>query len=908
MWRTILNVALLAFLVHAVVLQALDQSGFISIDCGALPNSTDWKDIQYISDVGIISSGVAKSVSSDSISYFKHNQLWTLRSFPEGRRNCYKINNITIGSKYLIRLEFAYGNYDGSKTFPKFDVYLGVNKWDTVSFGNATLNPYGYETEEIIHIASQEYINICLVNTGHGTPFISTIDLRPLKNDTYSITSPSAFGSLVNYYRDDFGYSSSDDDDDDYIRYVDDPFDRQWRIFMQPDWVKLSDSSITTADAFSKNDYQLPAGVMNTAITPANASDPLVINWRPEIPISDVYYIYMHFMEVEAESNNNEIREFNIFVDGKLFSEKPVQPPYLSTKTIRVVVPNSVDISLEKTPLSTLPPIINAIEVYELIQFHQLDTFQADVDAITRIQSVYGLAIREEWQGDPCGPAGYMWEWDGLNCTRHLNESPRITALNLSSSGLTGAIDPSFSHLTMLEKLDLSNNHLNGQVPEFLSQLQNLKILNLAGNNLSGSLPSTLLEKSNKGFLSLNVDQNPYLLCESGECKVKKKKKKTKPFLVAAAIGLSVVLVAVTAAAIVWTLNKRRKTKVEITPKEIKQEDDVSLKFKNKIYSYSDILKITNNFCQILGKGGFGTVYMGYVDDAPVAVKMLSQSSVQGYQQFQAEVKLLMRVHHRNLTSLVGYCNEGSNKALIYEYMANGNLHEHLSSGTKFLSWKDRLCIAVDAAQGLEYLHNGCKPPIIHRDVKASNILLTENLHAKLSDFGLSKIIPIDGGSHVSTVVAGTAGYLDPNYYQSSRLTEKSDIYSFGVVLLELITSQAAIRMAEDDDDDDEKTHLSHWVSSMVERGDIHGIVDSRLGRDFDCSSAWKVVETAMACVSQSSNERPIMSEVLIELKNALAMELSQTKYGGGGNKSNGDSSVELVFVNVQNESTPQAR
>ncbi|XLR38697.1 hypothetical protein S83_023357, partial [Arachis hypogaea] len=182
------------------------------------------------------------------------------------------------------------------------------------------------------------------------------------------------------------------------------------------------------------------------------------------------------------------------------------------------------------------------------------------------------------WFGDKrrvaCGPAGYRWEWDGLNCTPHLNESPRIIALNLSSSGFTGAIDPFFSHLTVLEKLDLSNNDLNGQVPEFLSQLRNLKILNLAGNNLGGSLPSTLLEKSNE---------------------------------------------------------------VEKTPKEIKQDHDVSLKFKNKIYSYSDILKITNNFCQILGKGGFGTVYMGYVDDAPVAVKMLSQSSVQGYQEFQAE-------------------------------------------------------------------------------------------------------------------------------------------------------------------------------------------------------------------------------------------------------------------------------
>ncbi|MED6225558.1 hypothetical protein PIB30_094773, partial [Stylosanthes scabra] len=479
---------------------------------------------------------------------------------------------------------------------------------------------------------------------------------------------------------------------------------------------------------------------------------------------------------------------------------------------------------------------------------------------------------------------------------------------NLSGSGLTGTIDVSFSNLTMLEKLDLSNNKLNGRIPDFLSQLPKLQILNLAGNNLSGSLPSILVQKSNKGFLLLNVDQNPYICESGGECKVeKKKKKKTKPFLVAAAIGISAVavLAAVAAAALVWTLKRRKSKGDKKTPREIKQDDDVSLKFKNKVYSYSDILKFTNNLGKILGKGGFGTVFMGYIHDTPVAVKMLSPS-VQGYQQFQAEVKLLMRVHHRNLTSLVGYCNEGTNKALIYEYMANGNLHQHLSAQTKVLSWKDRLCIAVDAAQGLEYLHNGCKPPIIHRDVKPSNILLTENLHAKLSDFGLSKIIPTDGGSHVSTVVAGTAGYLDPNYYQTSRLTEKSDVYSFGVVLLELITSQAPIIMSEDD----EKAHLSHWVDSMVGRGDIHGIVDSRLGGDFDCSSAWKVVETAMACVSQSSNERPIMSEVLIELKNALAMELSRKTYGGGigVNKNNGDSSLELVSVKVENESIPQAR
>ncbi|KHN02408.1 Receptor-like protein kinase [Glycine soja] len=192
-----------------------------------------------------------------------------------------------------------------------------------------------------------------------------------------------------------------------------------------------------------------------------------------------------------------------------------------------------------------------------------------------------------------------------------------------------------------------------------------------------------------------------------------------------------------------------------------------------------------------------------------------------------------MRVHHKNLTSLVGYCNEGTNKGLIYEYMNNGNLQEHITgkrSKTKFFTWEDRLRIAVDAASGLEYLQNGCKPPIIHRDVKSTNILLNEHFQAKLSDFGLSKIIPTDGSTHVSTVIAGTPGYLDPEYYITNRLTEKSDVYSFGVVLLEIITSKPAITKNQEKD----KTHISQWVSSLVAKGDIKSIVDSRLEGDFD--------------------------------------------------------------------------
>ncbi|KAL2332305.1 hypothetical protein Fmac_019886 [Flemingia macrophylla] len=308
------------------------------------------------------------------------------------------------------------------------------------------------------------------------------------------------------------------------------------------------------------------------------------------------------------------------------------------------------------------------------------------------------------------------------------------------------------------------------------------------------------------------------------------------------------------------------------------EQDDSLLQPKKQIYSYSNVLKITNNFNTIIGKGGFGTVYLGYIDDTPVAVKMLSPSSVRGYQQFQAEVKLLVRVHHKNLTSLIGYCNDEDNKGLIYEYMANGNLQEHLS--------------------GLEYLQNGCKPPIIHRDVKSTNILLNEQLQAKLSDFGLSKIIPTDGGSHVSTVVAGTLGYLDPHYSISSRLTEKSDVYSFGVVLLEIITNQPVITRTK------AEGHISEVVNSLIAKGDIKGIVDSRLEGDFDINSAWKAVEIAMNCVSLNPNERPTMSVIVVEIKEALATELARTI----GTAVNPRYSVESVSVNLDTEFMPEAR
>ncbi|XP_052727067.1 LRR receptor-like serine/threonine-protein kinase IOS1 [Vigna angularis] len=867
MWMSF-YVAVLAVL----LIQAHAQPGFISISCGSQDGYTDPSlEINYVSDVGFINTGVSGKISSEENSrYNTQRQLWTLRSFSEGKRNCYKIN-VTRASKYLIRTTFLYGNYDGRNKLPQFDLLIGPNHWSRVTIQNESSAQFN----EIIHVPSMDYVQICLVDTDNGIPFITAIEFRTLNNDTYV----TPFGSLesYNYLRCDLGSNQS-------YRYPDDVYDRFWYGPYYPcnfgeNWKPLSAS--ISDDSLNQTDYKQGATIMSTAVEPENDSAPLVIRWGPKNE-TDKFYVYMYFTEIHVLTTN-ETRLFNIMLNDESLVQN-FSPRYHIADTLypsAAISGKEIKFSLERTESSTLPPIISAIEIYRVIDSQNPETFQGDVDAITSIKSAYG--VKRDWEGDPCSPAAYLW--GGLNCTYLGNEFPRITALNLSSSGLSGKIDSSISNLTMLEKLDLSNNNLNGDVPDFLSQLQHLKILNLEKNDLSGSIPSALVEKSRKGSLSLSVGENPYL-CESGQCNEKEKKNTVIP-IVASICGVLILLIAV---AILWIL-KRKKSKVEKFTDSVAlnhqsdfsekstEKDNSFQQGKSQMYSYYDVLYITNNFKRIIGKGGFGTVYLGFIDDTPVAVKMLSSSAVHGYQQFQAEVKLLVSVHHKNLISLIGYCNEGTNKGLIYEYMAKGNLREHFSgkhNESPILSWKDRLRVAVDAAVGLEYLHNGCKFPIIHRDIKSSNILLDEHFQAKLSDFGLSKVFPDDETSHVSTIVAGTLGYLDPHYHSSNRLTQKSDVYSFGVVLLEIITNQSVMAGNE------ETGHISERVNLMISKGDIRAIVDSSLEGNFDIKSAWKAVEIAMVCVSPNPNERPMMSVVMSELQEALATELARTNHNNG--------------------------
>ncbi|XP_021858261.2 putative leucine-rich repeat receptor-like serine/threonine-protein kinase At2g04300 [Spinacia oleracea] len=316
-------------------------------------------------------------------------------------------------------------------------------------------------------------------------------------------------------------------------------------------------------------------------------------------------------------------------------------------------------------------------------------------------------------------------------------------------------------------------------------------------------------------------------------------------------------------------------------------------------FTYSQVKDMTNQLNRILGEGGYGIVYYGRLSDnhREVAVKVLSKNDAP--KQFSNEINVLGRIYHKNLVSLIGYCDEGSgNLALVYEYMSGGDLKVLLSG--EVVSWKRRLAIAFDTAQGLDYLHTGCSPPIVHRDVKPANILLNQHLHAKVADFGFSKIFPAEYVSKLSTRVIGTPGYVDPQYHSTGQVNEKSDVYSFGVVLLELITGKSAIL------EGNTNTNLVQWVTPLYERGDIESIFDSRLQLEVgeNYNTVWRATELAMKCVKLEAKHRPSMTQIVVELRECLAWENADA-----GNSSLAVTSIEMMTAPVSTTSmSPQPR
>ncbi|XP_058747340.1 probable LRR receptor-like serine/threonine-protein kinase At4g29180 isoform X2 [Vicia villosa] len=838
-----------------VLVQAQQQTGFISIDCGSSENlyTDDDTKIKYSSDGSYIQTGVNGNISSQYA--YPANPtlplpLSDLRSFPQGNRNCYQITG-RKGSLYLIRATFLYGNYDSKKKLPEFDLYVDVNFWSSVTFKNASEQV----TLEIISRAQSEEIDVCLVNKGKGIPFISGLELRPISTPIYN-TEFGDSASLLLFKRWDIGSINGSG------RYEDDVYDRIWFPFGSSSWKSLNSSGEIDVNG---EGYRVPSEVMRTCSTPKNENDSLEFSWTSNDP-NTMFYVYLYFAEVER-LQRTQLRKFSVSWNGSPLNTSVV-PKYWQATSLsnsKSLVANEHRISIQKTEDSTLPPILNAVEIYVVRQSDALPTIEEDVEAIKSVKESY--RVQRDWFGDPCEPKNYTWE--GLKCNYSTSLSPRIISLNLSRSSLSGSITPAISNLTFLESLDLDNNSLTGSIPQFLEELKSLKYLNLRGNQLSGFVSTTLLERSKKGLLTLRVDDKNL----SGSSK----KKKVIAPIVAPVISVLVLLVI---AILYWKL-RRRNEKSEDEMRMINKSVGTVVSKKLQ-YTYAEVLSITRNFELVIGRGGFGSVYSGQMKDGnKVAVKMLSASSAQGPKEFQTEAELLMTVHHKNLVSFIGYCDEGDKMALIYEYLANGNLKENLSEKSSHcLSWERRIQIAIDAAEGLDYLHHGCKPPIIHRDVKSANILLSEDLEAKIADFGLSKvfknsdngnsetaIIHVDDKNEKSTIM-GTMGYLDPEYYKLGNLNEKSDIYSYGIVLLELITGLPAVIKGKP------SIHILEFVRPhLAEKSDLSNIIDPRLQGKFDEDSCWKILGLALSCTASTSIQRPTMSVVLSELKQCVKME-----------------------------------
>ncbi|AES67534.1 putative protein kinase RLK-Pelle-RLCK-VIIa-1 family [Medicago truncatula] len=339
------------------------------------------------------------------------------------------------------------------------------------------------------------------------------------------------------------------------------------------------------------------------------------------------------------------------------------------------------------------------------------------------------------------------------------------------------------------------------------------------------------------------------------------------------------------------------KVKVDLNLSELKdkKEDDskhdqLSLDVKNlnlndgvspdgkvaQTFTFAELAAATENFradC-FVGEGGFGKVYKGYLEkiNQVVAIKQLDRNGVQGIREFVVEVITLGLADHPNLVKLLGFCAEGEQRLLVYEYMPLGSLENHLhdlSPGQKPLDWNTRMKIAAGAARGLEYLHDKMKPPVIYRDLKCSNILLGEDYHSKLSDFGLAKVGPIGDKTHVSTRVMGTYGYCAPDYAMTGQLTFKSDIYSFGVALLELITGRKAI----DHKKPAKEQNLVAWARPLFrDRRRFSEMIDPLLEGQYPVRGLYQALAIAAMCVQEQPNMRPVIADVVTAL-NYLASQ-----------------------------------
>ncbi|KAG5521256.1 hypothetical protein RHGRI_033717 [Rhododendron griersonianum] len=457
---------------------------------------------------------------------------------------------------------------------------------------------------------------------------------------------------------------------------------------------------------------------------------------------------------------------------------------------------------------------------------------------------------------DPCS-------WAMIACS----PDKLVTGLGSPSQNLSGTLSPSIGNLTNLQSILMQNNNISGPIPSELGRLPKLQTLYLNDNFFTGGIPSSLAHLKSLQFLKLNNNSL------SGAIPSSLANMTQLSFLDLSFNNLTGPVPRFLAKTFSLLGNPMMRYRVlffsSVTSSVTKyffkiaeqHHEEVSLG-NLKRFQFRELQMATNNFSNknIIGKGGFGNVYKGYLRDGTVvAVKRLKDGNASGGEiQFQTEVEMISLAVHRNLLRLYGFCVTASERLLVYPYMSNGSVASRLKAKPA-LDWGTRKGIALGAARGLLYLHEQCDPKIIHRDVKAANILLDDDCEAVVGDFGLAKLLD-HRDSHVTTAVRGTVGHIAPEYLSTGQSSEKTDVFGFGILLLELITGQRALEFGKSAN---QKGAMLDWVKKIHQEKKLDTLVDKDLKSNYDRIELEEMVQVALICTQFLPSHRPKMSEVV---------------------------------------------
>ncbi|CAL5012852.1 unnamed protein product [Urochloa decumbens] len=464
-----------------------------------------------------------------------------------------------------------------------------------------------------------------------------------------------------------------------------------------------------------------------------------------------------------------------------------------------------------------------------------------------------------------------------------------LTTLNLGRNIFNGSIPDSLGRLQKLKNLDLSENVLTGEIPISLSNLSSLNEINLSGNSLKGEIPKRLLQVVQYNYTGNHLNCSRYSItpCERGTTAGPKTKSILWAFAVISSL-LAVIFCFLFCFG--WIkfrkLRKGKSSLMDRSKGNAHRNEEIVWAIEGNnpeftFFEFSEVLEATNNFAveNKLGQGGFGPVYKGqFPNGLDIAVKRLASHSGQGLIEFKNEVQLIAKLQHKNLVRLLGCCSQGEEKMLIYEYLLNKSLDFFIFDETRrtSLNWDRRLVIIEGIAQGLLYLHELSRLRVIHRDVKASNILLDSKMNPKISDFGLAKIFSSNDTEGNTKTVVGTYGYMAPEYASEGLFSTKSDVFSFGVLILEIITGKRNSGFHKYGS----FLNLLGYAWHVWEERRWFVLVDASLAASGCTLEMMRCINIALLCVQENATDRPNMS-VVVAMLSSKSVALPEPKHPG---------------------------